>query len=591
MAHLASDQMEGRGVGTAGLDAAGQYIAGYLKALGLQPLPGADNYFQPFQYTRIEGIDESTNLRIDGKTLVSKTDYTVQLMSAEKSFSAPAVFVGYGVTAKKDKDGKDIDYDDYAGVDVTGKVALALRFEPTDAEGKSRLAKEGSSDHASILTKARLAASKGAVAFLYVHPPDHHGTELLLASDRRGAGGGISIPVIQISQRAANELLKSSNAPDLRSLQKDIVASFKARSIPLDKSEVGGAVQLKRATHNLRNVAALLPGKGRRANEYIVVGAHYDHLGKRGQFPGTTDKIHYGADDNASGTAGLLELARMFSRSSPPPRSLIFIAFSGEEMGLLGSKHYAEHPLVPLEKTVAMLNLDMIGRVSNNTIMIGGAGTSAAFDMMLQRADAKSPLTLSTRWRDGRAPSDITSFVNKGIPGIMFFSGLHADYHRPTDTPDKVNYKAQTQVVDLAADIIDEIARMDPILLTFTPPPPSTRPTTRSTTGPSTRLATRPSTGDPNLRAGGASLGVMPDYGLEGIEGVRISGATPGSAAAKAGLKAGDTLTHFDGKALKNLYDYMDALNAATPGKTIKIQILRDGKPMTLEATPTARGG
>jgi Zn-dependent M28 family amino/carboxypeptidase len=572
--YLASDQMEGRGPGTAGINAAANYIACYFKGLGLAPPPGQKSYFQPFHYITVNGVDPKTNLKTADKSWKPSDDFNPLAISAESEFSGPVVFVGYGITADKDKDGKAIHYDDYANIDVHGKVALALRFEPVDSSGKSRLSADGWSDHASLVAKAKLAAEHGATALLIVHPPVHHGPELLAAISRRFGERPAPIPMIHIKQHVAEELLKSAGASDLKSYQGSIDESFTPKSFALSNVIISGGIALNRDNFELNNVQAFLPAKGKRAREFIVVGAHYDHLGRGGQgsLAAYSGQIHHGADDNASGTAALMELARLLSSGPPLQRSVIFVAFSGEEEGLLGSQHWVSEPPVPLKQVVAMINMDMVGRVKNNSLLVGGTGTAAPFEEILNRIDQQSPLDFKSTWRNGIAPSDNTSFVAREIPVLFFFSGTHADYHRPTDTAEKINYPAEAEVINVAAKVIIEIAGRDDLQFTKVP---TTNPTTMAS--------------DPTLRTGGASLGVIPDYSGEEVKGVKITGTTPNSAAAKAGLVANDVLIQFDNKKIETLYDLTDALNAATPGKTIKLQIIRDGKALTVEATPTVR--
>jgi hypothetical protein len=543
---LSSDDMEGRGIGTNGLESAANYIASYFEGLGLKPPPEQKSYFDPFTYSTVKGVGPKTRLNNDQRAWKAGDDFNPLALSAEESFEGPVIFVGYGLATDKDKDGKPISYDDYAGADVRGKVALAMRFEPVDGTGKSRLTSDGWSDHASLITKSKLAASHGATALLVVHPPDHHGPEMLSPTNRTFGEALASIPVLHIKQHVAEHLLKTAGEGDLKSFQSAIDSGFAPRSVALKGVNVSGQVSLERNNYQLKNIHAYLPGKGKKAREFIVVGAHYDHLGRGGPggFRGNQGQIHHGADDNASGTAAMLELARLLSQTAPLERSIIFIAFSGEEHGLLGSQHWVNKPPVPLKQIVAMVNMDMVGRVRNDTLLVGGTGTAAAFDDILKRADDASPLQFKATWRDGVAPSDNTSFVTKQIPVLFFFSGTHPDYHRPTDTADKINYSAHAEVINVAARVIKEIA---------------------------------------------ASLGVVPEYGGEEGKGVKITGTSPGSAAAAAGLQANDVLIQFDQKKIETLYDLMDALNTATPGKPIKLKVLRDGKELTVDATPTER--
>jgi Zn-dependent M28 family amino/carboxypeptidase len=572
--YLASEPLEGRGLGTQGLDLAGQYIAGYFRGLGLQPPPGQSDYLQHFTSTAIKGVDEKTTLKAGGRTYVNEVDFKPLALSAETSFDAPVVFVGYGISRPAGPHGEAA-YDDYAGVDVAGKVALAMRYEPHDAQGKSRFTQEGWSDNAALMKKARTAAEHGAVALLVVHPPEHHAAESLPPLGRR-MGSVAAIPVIQIRQKLADDLLDASGASDLKTFQTQIDASFSPKSFILKKASVAGNVAFKRATYDLKNVAAFLPGKGKYAKQVIVIGAHYDHLGRGGiasLAPGS-NQIHYGADDNASGTAAVLELAKLFSHAGPQPRSLMFVTFSGEEEGLLGSQYWVEHPPVDLKRVVAMLNLDMVGRVRNDAVIVGGVRTTASFPAILQRADEISPLQVKATWDNGVAPSDNTSFVLRRIPVLFFFTGNHSDYHRPTDTADKINYQGEAQLVDLVAQVVRGIvAQKD---LSFAEMP-TTAPTTRAT--------------DSSLRSGGASLGVVPDYGDDAVKGVKITGTSPSSPAAKAGLLPGDILVEIDGRKVESIYDLTEILNTSPPGKTVPIKVLRDGKTATVQATFGERRG
>jgi hypothetical protein len=571
--YLASDDMEGRGIGTEGLELAAKYIAGYFGGLGLQPPPGNDDYFQPFEHTTIAGVGDATKLSVNDKAYQTGEDFQPQAMSAEKTFSGNVVFVGYGISGAKSLSGEE--YDDYAGVDVTGKVVLALRFEPKDDTGKSRLSKEGWSDHAAIARKAKSAADRGAVAFLYVHPPTHHGPEMLTPL-ARARGEAQSIPVLQVRQAVAEELLRIADAGALSTYQSAIDKSFAPRSVVLRKVNVDGAVEMKRTSSTLKNVTACLPGKGKLAKEYIVVGAHYDHLG-RGGFGSRSprsNEIHNGADDNASGTAGMLEIARLLSRAPDQQgRSVLFVAFTGEEQGLLGSQHWVEHPPVPLESVKAMINLDMIGRIAGTSLMIGGTATSAAFPPLITLADAQSPLEMKTVWANGFAPTDTTSFVARRIPVLFFWSGTHVDYHRPTDDADKINYEGAAETVNIVANVLQELRIRRDLYYSAGP-----------TTGPSTQEST------PGLRAGGASLGVIPTYGEdEGASGMKIQGTSPGSPAEKAGLKPGDVLTAIGDRKITSVYGLTDVLNERKAGDVVEIKFLRDGMEHSTEATLAER--
>ncbi len=574
LTYLASDELEGRGVGTAGIDAAACYIEGYFKGLALRPPPGQDSYFQVFDHTTITGASAQTVVSSAGKTYSLSKDLMPLALSAEKPFSGPLAFVGYGISGAKEKDSGQL-YDDYAGLDVKGKVVLAMRFEPHDSKGKSRIAKIDFSEFAALNRKARSAADRGAVALLVVQPPTHHGEDALSPMGRRQMDA-VSIPVVQVTQAAANEMLAAAGLKNLRDYQNEIDTTFTPQSAESGSVIVKGNVIFERVTNKLRNVMAWLPGKGPHSDEIIVIGAHYDHLGRGG--PGSrsplSHEIHHGADDNASGTAALLELARILSSGTPLPRSVLFLSFSGEEIGLLGSLYWVDHPTVPIANIKAMVNLDMVGRLQNNILQVGGTGTAPAFEHLIESLPAGRSFTLKTMWKDGRAPSDITSFVARRIPGLFLWTGFHEDYHRPTDTADKINYAGEVRIVNLTAQATVDLAYLPDKELAYTPPPPSTQPATPA--------ATRP--------GAGVSLGVIPDYSSEtGAGGVKITGATPGSAADKAGLHPGDILVRFGGHKIENLYDLTAVLDAGTPGVPVKLQVIRNGQPLELEATPTPR--
>jgi Zn-dependent M28 family amino/carboxypeptidase len=676
---LSSDRLEGRGVGTAGLDIAADYVAARFAALGLRPLPGLDGYFQPFDITTAEGIDDGTTLASGDKTYKLKDDYTALSFSAEKSFAAPVVFVGYGVADKERA------YDDYAGVDVKGKVVIAMRFEPHDAKGKSAWTHGDWTSNSHLETKAKAAADRGAVALLLVNPPTFHDqvvptpgdkiTDLKLDDDalvpfaRQGVGSAASIPVLHVKRAIADELLKRGGAGTVKELQGKIDAATKPASAALKDVTAKGKVAIKRTKKQVKNVVAMLPGSGPLADEYVIVGAHYDHLGWGGRGslmnvpllqrqPGitepangngkpattrattgaatttttnphatnphavnphaaspdgemltphvvdphgvaaatgpttrpatapTTRAIHHGADDNGSGTVTMLELARICSRRAaagqPPRRTLVFCSFTAEEMGLIGSARFANHPPIDLKKAVAMLNLDMVGRIRKNLLYVGGGGTAEPFESMLKRADLDSPLEFKNFGKGGMGPSDHMSFAVKKVPVIFLFSGTHEDYHRPTDTPDKINYAGMADVARLSMTLIDDMTNMPLSKYVDAADKGSMMNPMTSGTGGDT-------VGDGPRRA---SLGIIPEYGdEEDGKGVRIGGTTAGTAAAKAGLQGGDVILELGGMPTGTLMELTTAIGAKKPGDKVKLVYQRGGQKVTTEVTLGARGG
>ncbi|MDB5320046.1 MAG: peptidase [Phycisphaerales bacterium] len=629
--YLASDRLEGRGVGTQGLDLAADYIATRFASLGLKPLPGLGSYFQSFDITTAESIDPATTLASGDAAWQLKETFTALSFSGEGRFSAPLVFVGYGVTDPTNH------YDDYANMDVKGKVVLAMRFEPHDDKGKSRwakgAAKEDYTPNAHLETKVRVAAEHGAVALLLVNPPTYHdhGDDPLLPFSRQYVGG-VALPVLQVKRSVADDLLKRGGAPTLAVLQQQIDQRVQPASSDVNNVSVTGNVAIKRTKKTVRNVIAYLPGTGAHADEYVMVGAHYDHLGWGGpgslmnmptshaalQVPGqikdlltpggdasnphattlpttsaiaaiksttapTTRAIHHGADDNASGTATVLELARLFAHSAadhPPQRSIIFATFTAEESGLIGSARFANHPPIDLKKIVAMLNLDMVGRIRKNLLYVGGGGTAAPFHDLLKKADADSPLEFKNFGDGGMGPSDHMSFAVKKIPVLFLFSGIHEDYHRPTDTADKINYDGIAKVARMSVELIDDLACMPKSQYVDAADKVSMMSPMSAGTGGEVEGGRR------------ASLGVIPEYGEEEDgKGVKIGGTSAGTPAAQAGLQAGDVVLKLGDQATGTLMELSTALNSHKPGDKVKLIYRRGAKEVTTEITLAARGG
>jgi len=284
---------------------------------------------------------------------------------------------------------------------------------------------------------------------------------------------------------------------------------------------------------------------------------------------GPVGSVYHGADDNASGTAAVLELAADLKRAGPLPRSVLFVFFTGEEEGLIGSDHFVKHPPVPLDHVVAMLNMDMVGRLKNDDLLIGGAGTAKPFDGMVADAIAGTGLHTSTFERGGLGPSDHMSFALHRIPVLFLFTGLHADYHRPTDTADKINYPGIDRIVAVAQRIVTAMADMP-------------RPAYDGSADGQSTMATAAGHG---AGGGRASLGVVPDYAsTDSKAGVPITGVGEGTAAEKAGLKGGDLLVGFNSTPLNNLQDLSDVLAEANPGDKVVVKVVRGGKTLELNA-------
>lgn len=573
---LASDALQGRGVGLPGLDRAGDFIAGEFAAAGLKPLPGKNDFFQSFNYTAASSPAPSTSLTIASHRLILGDEFTPLSFSATKKFSGDVVFAGYGISAP------EAGYDDYADVDVKGKIVIALRFEPTDEHGKSRLLKPGDqaawSKHASFGAKVAAARKHGAAALLLVTPPEQGG-DVLLRFSEASAAGQINIPVLNIRRVVADGALRQGANTDLKAIRQTIDSDFAPHSIALTGVAASGNVEINHVTTRLRNVVACIPGQGPAANEFVVVGAHYDHLGfgLLGHQIGPVGPVYHGADDNASGTATVVELASRFARRSAAlPRTLVFICFSGEEEGLIGSKYFVDDPPIPLDKIVAMLNFDMVGRVRDETLFVGGQGTAGDFDSILASAQQHSKFTVKSVGRGGMGPSDHMAFAMKRIPVMFLFSGIEVDYHRPTDIASKINFAGIQEVEAFATDVIDGMLHMPrgPYVLEADQDSFNMFGTDMSTSRPTRRVI----------------LGIVPEYNSENsMVGVLVASAIPGTPADAGGLKSGDLLVQFGDQKIQNLTDLTLALNQHKPGEKVTIKFLRDKNSMTAEITLAAR--
>jgi Zn-dependent M28 family amino/carboxypeptidase len=580
---LAADDMEGRGLDGAGIDRAAELIRNKFEAIGLQPVTGMHSSYQPFEVVWSSQVAGGSTLAVGDKTYKLNEDFVPTTLSAEGAIKGSVVFVGYGITSAENA------YDDFAGMDVKGKVVLMMRFEPHDAEGKSRFdpEKKQLSAASALRNKVKTAVEKGAAAVLIVNPPKFHGDDDRLMRFIRNFGEeASSVPVVQIKQAVAEELLKRGSVRDLKTLQASIDESGKPASAELDAVTVAGQIHLQRNTKPAKNVMAMLPGRGPNASEFVVVGAHYDHLGRGGMMghaiPGATTRsttapasgpapIFNGADDNASGVTAMLAIAEKLSRQGPQSRSILFVAFSGEEMGLLGSAHFVKEPPIALDRIVAMLNLDMVGRVRDEKLLVGGGGTAAAFKSILHDADVHSPLEIQSIGDSGIGPSDHTSFAVKKIPVLFFFTGTHPDYHRPTDDAERINYVGLQQVIDLSVDVVKAMTRMP--------------------RQPYNSAADKDAIKIPGQSSGArVTLGVIPDYGTDVTSGgVKISGTVPDSPAAAAGLKENDLLVGFGARKIESLMDLTEALAVSKPDEVVKLKVIRNGKPIELQATLRAK--
>ncbi|MBI1983937.1 MAG: M28 family peptidase, partial [Acidobacteria bacterium] len=499
------------------------------------------------------------------KELTLKKDYVPFSFSAHGTFEGPLVFMGYGITAP------DLNYDDYKGIDAKGKVVVVLRHEPQEDDEQSVFSGKQLTTHATFISKAINAKNHGAAGLVLVNDVGNHpgkGDELIRFG-RQAGPEELSVAVVHVKAAVVDEWLKPSGQSH-DELRQAIDKDLSSRSFALDPSpRLALSVDVERIRKQVANVIGILPGNGGNlASQAIVVGAHYDHLGLGGEnslAPNSVGEIHHGADDNASGTSGLLELARGLSRRGVKlDRSVVLAAFAGEEAGLLGSNHYTNHPAVPLDRTLAMINLDMIGRVSKNRLYVGGTGTSPGFRALVEDANRSVGFELKD-FASGYGASDHMSFTVREVPVLFFFSGLHSDYHRPSDTWEKIEAKEGARIVQLVASIVEEIDRTTekPLFVRVAEPAPH---------------------GAGGGGGYGPYFGSIPDFG-EIENGVRFADVRDGSPAGKAGLKGGDVLIEFGDKKIENLYDFTYALRAHKPGDKVQVTVLRDGQRVTRDVT------
>ncbi len=555
--YLASDQLEGRRAGSRGAELAAQYIANEFKSYGLTPVGDNGTYFQNFEFASgvkpgaVNTFVYSTAAGLRSGELGK--DFQPLGFSGSGTVQAGLVFAGYGISASGQT------YDDYASLDVKGKAVMVLRNSPPSDSVKDF------AQFASLRYKASKAKELGAEALIVVTGPEDSDTDDLLKLNYGfdPSSGNAGIVIVNITRKLADEILRREEAT-VKDLQETLNRTKTPKSFAVRGVTIATTVQLTEIRKSTKNVVGFLEGRDATLkNQIIVIGAHYDHLGYGGEGSGSlkpdTVAIHHGADDNASGVAGLLELAQAYAANrSELKRSLLFISFSGEELGLLGSAYYVKNPLFPLERTVCMINMDMIGRLRNKDLIVYGIGTSPGFEALVKKYDADSSFVLKLN-KDGYGPSDQSSFYGKKIPVLFFFTDIHPDYHRPSDTYDKINYDGEQRVVQFVEAIasdLDETPEQPQYVAVEAPRPMQA--------GRSTRVY----------------MGTIPDFG-EQVEGMKLAGVREGGPAAKAGLQAGDIIVKFGRVEVKNLYDFTYALAECKPGDEVDVVVKRGGETKT----------
>jgi hypothetical protein len=491
-------------------------------------------------------------------------DYTPLAAGGSGEFDLPLAFLGYGITAPQEE------YDDYAGVDAKGDAVVLMRHEPQQDNPHSVFDGNQNSRHAALSRKIANASEHEVGGVIFINDAvavERHQEDALMAFDRAGDGSEARrMPILQVRRSVLEPVVSSVLGRPMADLEAAIDEKLAPQSAELAGWRIRGTTAIERQISTAQNVLAVLPGEGPLAEEVVVLGAHYDHLGMGGTnsaAPGV-EAIHHGADDNASGTAALVEVARQLAARGPFPRTVLFAAFSGEERGLLGSAHYTANPAMPLEKTVAMINLDMVGRLTDDKLIVHGTGTGTTMEPVVDRLLEGRGFTV-TKEPGGFGPSDHASFYAKKIPVLHLFTGSHEDYHRPTDTAEKINYEGMTRIVDFVADIVAELAA------TETPPEYVQVASTQFAGGGGDR----------------PYFGSIPDFATS-EEGYAISGVAKDSPAATGGLQGGDVIIRLGESAVKGLEDFDNALRKYRGGDTVTVVVRRGGMDVSLEVTLAA---
>jgi len=539
---LADGARKGRFPGTPQAREVRQYIIQNFRWAGIQPGIGDSSYFQPFPFIDSLFIGPKTTLEWQNKRYLPNQDFVPLYLTGDGQVEAPVVFVGYGMSNEDSSQPGD-----YTGVDVKGKWVLVLRGIP-----------EGDTIHVNINErgKVRLARDNGAAGVVFLDP----GTDELPVFQRHRGYAPEEIPVIQIKRSVGIQWLAAAGLK-----LEDVSVANSGPVGRLIPGELKAIVDIIRHEATIGNVVGKIPGSDPRyAGQWVVIGAHRDHLGLGGEGSGSmapqTKAVHNGADDNASGVAAVLEVGEyLAAHRDRLKRGIILVAFDAEEQGDLGSRWFVDHPPVPRDSIACMINLDMVGRLRQNQLIISGTGTASVFPELLKAAVA--PDSLETIFNpSGLGPSDHASFYAEKIPVLFFFTGSHKDYHRPSDDWPKCNPAGEVRVVQYLARVVKRLAAL-PEKPKFIPTPMKRR-------------------GHGNRRFK-VSLGVIPAY-TSPVKGMLLEGVVDGKPAAKAGLQKGDVIVGINGKTVNNIYDYVDRLGELRPGQKVRVKIIRDKQEMTI---------
>ncbi len=555
--YLSSDSMAGRMPGTEGARLSAEYVRENFKDIGLKLL--GDNGFQSFELVTKSDFGKNNSFGFDNFTGKLNIDFSTFSFSKNDSLTAEAVFVGYGFNINSDS----LKWNDYKDIDVKGKWVLILRGDPELENSASKFIPY-SGERSKVLT----AKDNGAAGVIFVAGVKFSEEDKLAALYYDNTSSNSGLPVINITRNVANKYFADTDLnKTIEELENEINNDNHGKSfpVPLVINATTDIILQKVETQNV--IALLETNNPKYKDNYIVIGAHYDHLGMGGPGSGSrmidTIAVHNGADDNASGIAAVIELAgKLASIKESLKRNIIFVAFGAEEEGLVGSMYFTNHPPVDIKHISAMINFDMVGRLDtiSNSIMIGGTGTSVGAEDILNNCAENSGLALKFN-SDGYGSSDHASFYGKGIPVFFVTTGAHVDYHTPFDDFKKINSKGEKKVLDFSLKLIENVANLDSNLV---------------------YIATAPKSGHRGGKRYKVTLGIMPDFASKESRGLGVDMVMPGGHAEKGGMENGDVITALNGMPVGNIYDYMNRLTKLKAGQIVTVDIIRDNKKKVL---------
>ena len=552
--YLASDGLQGRFPGTDGGRKAAEYIRNQFESSGLTLL--GDAGFQHFDVITDAVLGYDNTLTIDTYSYTAGIDFIPLSFSQNTTLIAPVIFVGFGFNFQNDS----LSWNDYSDIDVTGKWVLILRGSPDGNNPHGDYA-----EHSSLRKKVTIAKDHSAAGVIFISGLSFDDSDNLIPLEHNQGQAMVTIPVIHVARGIVEILLKESGN-NLISYENNVIQKMEKFKAIGSKKIVSASTDVKYKMVQTQNIVGLLPGIDKQLqNEYVVIGAHYDHLGFGGKNSGSRRpdnyEIHNGADDNASGVSVMMELAEMFSHHHSNARTMVFIGFGAEEMGLLGSKYFVKSGLIKKDNIQIMLNMDMVGRFDKKVkkISIGGTHTAVNLESEIEPIISKTNLQYSFS-PEGYGPSDHSSFYVSDVPVLFFFTGAHSDYHTPDDDTEKINYKGMEAISQLIFSIANHLSTMDEKLV----------------------FQEAGSKKQEERQRFKVTLGIMPDYTYSATSGLRIDAVLKDRPASDAGLEDGDIIIEMNGGSVDDIYEYMNRLSDFRPGDEVTVKVLRGKNEKTV---------